>query len=187
MVKVTRWKKRGFTLSETLAAILIMGLVGLIVVGGFSAYVRSWRSITRKANAELFMSTLEVKMQEELEYASSVAVDGNNIDENGKEVVWFTDDGTGYATIFVNGTKDQAFGIKTSANPDSLANVTAEDLVSDGTSDGMYATYDSLTYDETTHVFTISKLSIYNAEGTRVLYQLGTLKIRNMNDAPVVK
>ncbi|MDD6674405.1 MAG: type II secretion system protein [Lactimicrobium massiliense] len=181
MASEKRWKKQGFTLSETMAAILIMGLVGLIIVGGFSAYVRSWRNITRKANAELFMSTLEVKMQEELEYATSVAADKDG------NVQWFTDDGTGYATMFVNGTVDQAFGIRTSANPDSLDRAEAEDLVSDGTSDGMYATYADLTYDEKTHVFTINELTIKRKSDNRTLYQLGTLKIRNVNNAPTVK
>ena len=180
MASEKRWKKQGFTLSETMAAILIMGLVGLIIVGGFSAYIRSWRNITRKANAELFMSTLEVKIQDELEYATSVAADKD------VNVQWFTDDGTGYATMFVNGTVDQAFGIRTSANTDNLASMPVSELVSDGTSDGMYATYAALTYDESTHVFTINELTIKRESDNRTLYQLGTLKIRNVNDAPVV-
>lgn len=180
MASEKRWKTRGFTLSETMAAILIMGLVGLIVVGGFSAYIRSWRNITRKANAELFISTLEVKMQEELEYASEVAVGDNN------EVAWFADDGTGYPTMFVKDENGRLFGISTSANPDNLASMPASELVSDGTSDGMYATYADLTYDETTHAFTINELTIKRESDNRTLYQLGTLKIRNVNDAPVV-
>lgn len=176
-----RWKNRGFTLSETMAAILIMGLAGLIIVGGFSAYIRSWRSITRKANAELFISTLEVRMQEELEYATEVAVN------DGKEVAWFADDGTGYATMFVKGENGRLLGISTSANPDNLASVPASDLVSDGTSDGMYATYENITYDETSHVFTINELTIKRESDNRTLYQLGAVKIQNVNDAPVVK
>ncbi len=176
-----RWKNRGFTLSETMAAILIMGLAGLIIVGGFSAYIRSWRSITRKANAELFISTLEVRMQEELEYATEVALN------DGKEVAWFADDGTGYATMFVKDGNGRLLGISTSANPDNLASVPASALVSDGTSDGMYATYENITYDETSHVFTINELTIKRESDNRTLYQLGAVKIQNVNDAPVVK
>lgn len=183
MAKVTRWKNRGFTLSETMATISIMGLVGLIIVGGFSAYIRSWRGITRQANAEIFVSTLEVKIQEELEYATAVEVDDRG------NVQSFIDDGTGYTTMFVKGSADAnvvPFGIHSSANPANLSSAETEALVSDSTANDMYGTYDAITYDETTHVFTITELSACRSDG-RVLYQIGTIKIRNVNNAPAVK
>lgn len=171
-------RNRGFALSEPLAAVLSIALIGVIIIGGFSAYIRTWNAITRTSDGEIFTSTLEMKIQNELEYASSVAVDQDG------NVLWFISDKTGYATMFTSGSRDQAMGIKSSANPDKLTDADAEDLVDSSTSKGMYGSYESLTYDAQTHVFTITKLSAMRSSDGRVLYQLGSVRIRNVNAAP---
>lgn len=170
---------QGMSLAETLAAILIMSLAGLMITSSVVAYIRSWNRLTNKANAEMLVSTLQIRMQDELQFATSVHVDSDG------NVNWFAADSTGEAEAFVPGDKDSAFGIRRSKNPGALETADKEDFISDAMADnGMYGTYDSLTYDGTTHLFTITGLSARDASGD-VLYQIDSIKIKNLNDAAV--
>ena len=63
--------KEGFTLVETLMAVLIMSLVGLAVISGIMAGSRAYQNIRNKAHAEMLISTTVTTMQDELQYADS--------------------------------------------------------------------------------------------------------------------
>lgn len=174
-------KTDGFTLSETLAAVLIMSFAGLMIVTGIVAFTRSWWKITDKANAQVYVSTLAIRMQDELEFASEVAVDTK------MNVHWFADDQTGYTSMFEPGTGTSSFfGIKRSDDSAGLASASVEALVPEAMGGGrMYVTYDSLTYDQNTHVFEIKNLKAVGSEN-KVLYQVDSVKIKNLNDAVAV-
>ena len=177
-------KTDGFTLAETLAAVLIMSFAGLMIVTGIVAFTRSWWKITDKANAQVYVSTLAIRMQDELEFASEVGVkkDGS--------VVWFADDQTGYTSMFVPGTGTSSlFGIRRSDDSAELASASVEAFVPEAMGGGrMYVTYDSLTYNQNTHVFEIKNLKAVEAVDSenKVLYQVDSIKIKNLNDAVAV-
>lgn len=176
-------KTDGFTLAETLAAVLIMSFAGLMIVTGIVAFTRSWWKITDKANAQVYVSTLAIRMQDELEFASEVGVKGGS-------VVWFADDQTGYTSMFVPGTgTSSSFGIRRSDDSAGLASASVEAFVPEAMGGGrMYVTYDSLTYDQNTYVFEIKNLKAVEAVDSenKVLYQVDSVKIKNLNDAVAV-
>lgn len=176
-------KTDGFTLAETLAAVLIMSFAGLMIVTGIVAFTRSWWKITDKANAQVYVSTLAIRMQDELEFASEVGV-------KGESVVWFADDQTGYTSMFEPGRGTaSSFGIKRSDDSAGLASASVEAFVPEAMGGGrMYVTYDSLTYGKNTHVFEIKNLKAVEAVDSenKVLYQVDSVKIKNLNDAVAV-
>ncbi|WP_108775551.1 PulJ/GspJ family protein [Lactimicrobium massiliense] len=178
MIRSKTGKTEGFTLGETLAAVLIMSLAGLMIIGGLVAFMRSWQKITDKANAEIYVSTLEIRMQDELEFAEQVDTDSSG------NVKWFVDENSGYASRFVPGTSDSLpFGIQRSEDAKDLNNAVKETFIPEAMGNGrMYVTYDSLTYDQKTHIFTIKNLKAENTAG-QILYQVDSVKIRNLNDA----
>ena len=71
-------KKRagsGFTLAETLTAILLIGFVGLIITGGIQAGLYARSRVVDAANAEVLLSTTLTELQNELEAAQEIRTD----------------------------------------------------------------------------------------------------------------
>lgn len=79
---------RGLSLVETLCAVLILILLGLMVNTGLNMALNSYREITAQAEAELLLSTLADALADDLRYARDVKVE--TVD--GKEVVSYNSD-----------------------------------------------------------------------------------------------
>ena len=69
--------RRGFSLAETMVAILIMSFVGLIVTVGMMTALSVYGRIMDRANAELLLSTTLIELRDELDRAEEVVVDGS--------------------------------------------------------------------------------------------------------------
>ena len=79
---------RGLSLVETLCAVLILILLGLMVNTGLNMALNSYREITAQAEAELLLSTLADALADDLRYARDVKVE--TVD--GKEVFSYNSD-----------------------------------------------------------------------------------------------
>lgn len=66
--------RRGFSLAETMVAILIMSFVGLIVTVGMMTALSVYGRIMDRANAELLLSTTLIELRDELDRAEEVVV-----------------------------------------------------------------------------------------------------------------
>lgn len=64
--------QRGFTLAETLVAMLLMSFVGLIVTGGIAMGARVYGRIVERSNAELLLSTTLLELRDQLDRVQEV-------------------------------------------------------------------------------------------------------------------
>lgn len=115
-IREGKQNNKGFTLSETLASLLILALVIVIIGGGVIVVKDAYQRITLKANAQVLMSTAISKVQDELKFAES-------IDDTASPVT-FTSGNNNYKLSFENGdgTKEnlgimEVYGEGTTAQP----------------------------------------------------------------------
>lgn len=69
----------GFSITETLVAMLIMLMVSSIVVGGIPVAQRAYQKVTEGANAQVLLSTTITELRNELGLASDVSIDGTTV------------------------------------------------------------------------------------------------------------
>ena len=67
--------ERGFTLPELLAAVAIMSIILGVVAGGASSFIRVYRSIRLRADAQTLMSTSVMAISKEMYTAHDVQTD----------------------------------------------------------------------------------------------------------------
>lgn len=71
--------KKGFSLTETLVALLILGLVSVMMVTGIRLAVTQHRKVVDKANAQVLMSTTIAELRTRLSNAYDVSINDNAI------------------------------------------------------------------------------------------------------------
>ena len=92
-------KTAGFTLAETLVAVLIISLVTVIVAGGITVLRDTYQKITLKANAETAVSTTLTAVGDTLRFARPVSGGGGM---QGGENPFFQDSASGMKARFVD-------------------------------------------------------------------------------------
>lgn len=74
-----RRKRAGFSLAETLVALLIILLVSSIVAAGMPAAQKALLNVKESANAQVFLSTTLSELRNKLSTASEIKVVGNRV------------------------------------------------------------------------------------------------------------
>ena len=74
-------KRQGFSLTEMLATVLIMGFVGIIITTGAATVQRVYRKVVAHANTQTALTTTITLMKDQLAFA-----DPQNIEANGPEI-----------------------------------------------------------------------------------------------------
>lgn len=75
-----KWKKKtGFTLAETLIAILILLMVSAIVAGALPMAARVFTKTVDTANAQVLLSTTMTALRDELSTAADISASGTTI------------------------------------------------------------------------------------------------------------
>lgn len=69
--------RRGMTLTELLAALLILSLVTVGVAAGVGASLRIYRQATEASDAQMLASTLSTALMDELRYARDIQDSGS--------------------------------------------------------------------------------------------------------------
>lgn len=163
--------KAGFTLAETMIAVLILLMVSAIMAGGIPVAKNAYERVVRESNGELLMSTTISTLRNELGMADNVEIkDGN------KTVVYDNETVGATSSIWVNGSgvimyqryADTDMSVASDAVPLISTQVTTKDLK---------VTFDSISYDETNGVITISNLSVKDSHNREVTGR-GTVSIR---------
>lgn len=77
MMQANNRSRCGFTLAETLIAMLLMSFVGLIVTGGIAMGARVYGRIVERSNAELLLSTTLIELRDQLDRVEEVHVVGS--------------------------------------------------------------------------------------------------------------
>lgn len=131
-ILIRKHNSRGFTLSETLAAMLILALVIVITGGGVIVVKDAYQKITLRANAQVLMSTVITKVSDEFRYAEDI--DGQT----------FVSGNSGYKMSFTN---DNTKGIMTTYYSGDGSKVESTSLLSDKTmTDGLVTSISDYTY-----------------------------------------
>ena len=98
-------KREGFSLTEMLATVLIMGFVGIIITTGAATVQRVYRKVVAHANAQTALTTTITLMKDQLAFADPESV-GNGSEtgtgfENSQTIV-FKNLNSGEQTITLN-------------------------------------------------------------------------------------
>ena len=67
-------KRHGFSLTEMLATVLIMGFVGIIITTGAATVQRVYRKVVAHANAQTALTTTITLMKDQLTFADPESV-----------------------------------------------------------------------------------------------------------------
>ena len=182
MRKKTRNCKNGFTLAETLLAVLILLMVSGIVAAGVPAAKNAYEKVVLASNAQILLSTTVAELRDEIGTAWGVEV------KDGK--VYYFSASTGAKTVLsVEGDpesiqiKDYAFSIQDEADGDDDPFGKRRPLVSNSAASKniMYAFYDSVDMSE--NVVQFHNLKVYLRSNKHELAAYGnkdgnTLSIR---------
>lgn len=159
--------RSGFTLAETLIAMLLMSFVGLIVTGGIAMGAQVYGRIVERSNAELLLSTTLLELRDQLDRVNEVKLDGTTLvyyresTSNWKKLSLSNE--TGDNGVYV--TEYKGYSV-TGVPSDTLYE--NQPLVTDeAAGQTLYATYASITYENGN--FVITGLKVCKKDGGQTL------------------
>ena len=184
----------GFSLAETLVAILILLMVSAVVAGGVPAASNAYSKAVDAANAQVLLSTAATALRDELGTAKKVNISTDGTD--GKTVRYYSADNGNYSELSMGETDDRRPVILLT----SYLGHKNEDPVSDDSDDSgdttafgaktvqwelvsqaaitkkLGLTYDDVSYND--GIITFTGLSVLKNSNENVLATLDTLKIK---------
>jgi len=179
--------KSGFTLAETLLAVLILLLVSVIVANGIPVARNVYNNVIVGANAQMLLSTAVTALRNELGTAKEV-------NPNGTYVTYFNSERQAYSMISLNGTPatiqlDPYIIKPDGGDPTPIAGSKQRALVSDAASNkdlDLYITYkdvvrkkDTLTDKYVDDIIIFENLEVKNSKDSNsVITSIKELKIR---------
>ena len=174
--------RRGFSLTEMLATVLIMGFVGIIITTGAATVQRVYRKVVAHANAQTALTTTITLMKDQLAFADpeSITVSGTTIS--------FQNLNSGEQTITLNpGTANRGFTLTYSAAGTGTGTNTTLPLLSNSaiTSD-LCVCFDmdgssGFSWDPATKVITVTKLVAKDTR-TNTVQARASFKVLLVND-----
>lgn len=170
----------GFTLAETLLAVLILLMVSAIVAAGIPAARNAYEKVVLASNTEVLLSTTISTLRNELGTAMDVDItDGTVVNKvkSGKEITYYNSARGSSSRIFmIDGGTDIQFQRYYSSEGLSQ-NSDTENLISDETAtNNLHVTFDTVSYDQETGIITFSNLAV--KKDSSVLVSRDTLSIR---------
>lgn len=153
--------RRGFSLTEMLATVLIMGFVGIIITTGAATVQRVYRKVVAHANAQTALTTTITLMKDQLAFADPQSITGSGT------TISFQNLNSGEQMITLNpgtasGTANRGFTLTYTAGDGTGTSSTTLPLLSDSaiTSDlcVCFDTDGGFTWEPTTQVITVTKL-----------------------------
>ena len=183
--------RKGFTLAETLLAVLILMLVSVIVARGIPVAKNVYQNVVLAANAQDILATAVSNLRDELGTSWDVRVDDNYNAASGTYVTYFSADTGARSKIFLGDSADgdkeimlqknvavSDLGIKNNAGSTAYA------LVSDsGATDlnRLYVKYSGVSYNKADHTVVFTGLAA-GPRDSRELVKLDRLAIQVFTD-----
>lgn len=174
--------RSGFTLTETLFAVMIMMLVSATLAAGLPVAASALREAVDASHAQVLLSTTMTAMRDELSMAKDIVWE---VDETGKGKISYTDSAGVHSTIQFK-DDSSSLGIFLSKNAalngsgDAGSTVTKRDrrIVSDqAATDGLYEKFSDITCDNENGIVSINGLQVCRKKDgeDHVLADLGTV------------
>ena len=130
-------KRHGFSLTEMLATVLIMGFVGIIITTGTATVQRVYRKVVAHANAQTALTTTITLMKDQLAFADPESIGNGSETGTGfgnSQTIVFKNLNSGEQTITLNpGTASGAAATDPSAAAGGTNGTTGVDVTAGGT------------------------------------------------------
>lgn len=187
-------KREGFSLTEMLATVLIMGFVGIIITTGAATVQRVYRQVVAHANAQTALTTTITLMKDQLAFADPESI--GNGSETGtvfgnSQTIVFKNLNSGEQTITLNpgtasGTANRGFTLTYTAGDGTGTSSTTLPLLSDSaiTSDLCVCfdgTDSGFSWDPATQVITVTNLVAKDTR-TDTVQARASFKVLLVND-----
>lgn len=162
--------KRGFTLAETLLAVLILLMVSAIVASGIPAAKNAYEKVVLASNAEVLLSTTITTLRNELGTAQDVKKPDAKSGETANTVITYYNPTRGassklYVASDGDNDKEEIMFQRYFSADGLIKKYDAAPLVSSKTAtQDLYVTYTSVTYDK--GIVTFSGLSVVHRTAT---------------------
>ena len=183
-------KRQGFSLTEMLATVLIMGFVGIILTTGAATVQRVYRKVVAHANAQTALTTTITLMKDQLAFADPESVGNGSETGTGfgnSQTIVFKNLNSGEQTITLNpGTANRGFTLTYTAGNGTGTSSTTLPLLSDSaiTSDLCVCfdgTDSGFSWDPTTKVITVTNLVAKDTR-TDTVQARASFKVLLVND-----
>lgn len=171
LVKRKLRDKRGFSLAETLLAVLILLLVSVVVATGMPAATNAYNKVILGANAKVMLSTAITALHDELGTAWQVKpITGGltyfSASTGAKTNLTKGEDGKLWVEEYVSQSDDLIHDITEEKHKEEHKD--KGHLLVPDTNSKMYVTCGGITYNENTGIATISDLKILKQDGTEL-------------------
>lgn len=187
-------KRHGFSLTEMLATVLIMGFVGIIITTGAATVQRVYRKVVAHANAQTALTTTITLMKDQLAFADPESIgdgSGTGAFSGASQTLSFQNLNSGEQTITLNpgsgtGTANRGFTLTYTAGDGTGTSSTTLPLLSDSaiTSD-LCVCFDGdgsgFSWDPATKVITVTKLVAKDTR-TDTVQARASFKVLLVND-----
>ena len=154
---------KGVTLTEVLATIVLVGLLGSMISAGIPVITRALDKITTRSRAEMLLNTTVTLLRDNLRYAYEVEKSGDGYLYEGDDGWYYViskETGTGW--ILLTPYKSRNVQPENILGIEDASKVKNWHITNDETADKiLVATYDSITFADDTDTFTISGLKVY--------------------------
>ena len=187
-------KRHGFSLTEMLATVLIMGFVGIIITTGAATVQRVYRKVVAHANAQTALTTTITLMKDQLAFADPESVGNGSETGTGfgnSQTIVFKNLNSGEQTITLNpgtasGTANRGFTLTYTAGNGTGTSSTTLPLLSDSaiTSDLCVCfdgTDSGFSWDPATQVITVTNLVAKDTR-TDTVQARASFKVLLVND-----
>ena len=172
-------RRAGFTLAETLLAVLILLLVSTIVATGVPVAKNAYEKVVLGANAQVLLSTTASALRNELGTAYG------EIAASGSEVTYSSAATGARAKLFVRDNviwRQNYVAVSFAGGSDTTEENEAHPLLSEATATrDLYAVYAGVRYDRSSGIVTFDELRVCRKDGDKAIATLGgdgSLKIR---------
>ena len=183
-------KRQGFSLTEMLATVLIMGFVGIIITTGAATVQRVYRKVVAHANAQTALTTTITLMKDQLAFADPESVGNGSETGTGfgnSQTIVFKNLNSGEQTITLNpDTANRGFTLTYTAGNGTGTSSTTLPLLSDSaiTSDLCVCfdgTDSGFSWDPATQVITVTNLVAKDTR-TDTVQARASFKVLLVND-----
>ena len=161
----------GFTLAETLLAILILLMVSTIVATGIPAAKNAYEKVVLASNAEVLLSTTMSELRNELGTARDVDVTNNVITYRNSYT-------SSESKLFKSSGGDEPAGTIMLQRYAGEGGSKALRLVSEKASDGLYVLYGTVDYNSSTGIVTFHNLQVMRKSSANPLAEMDSFPIR---------
>ena len=167
--------RQGYSLTELLMVILILGLIAASIGGGVTAVRDAYEKVTLRANAETILSTTVTAMRDELAYAEKI--------DSGDNPAFYSGNSHTYIRYINSGNTD---GIKiqyyTGSEEDHIESGEPVLLLSEKAMGGkLYTVFTDYTYDSSRKIFTVTGLKAIEKSTGKEILSIDDLSVSAIN------